>query len=94
MVGRRRVAISAVRELDGYRVADATLLHDAPPGAEQGGDDAAGPRDAGSGRGRASSLAESAAAVLGVCDQLLERLRAVLAARRMGAGQVRELMDR
>jgi Lon protease-like protein len=113
LVGRRRLRITGCRELDGYRVASADVLADAPEppqAAGAGGAAAAGgaaveadtPAAAAAPRGAAAAAAppppetaqQLAARVLVSSDALLQRMRGVLASRRVGAGHIQEFMER
>eukprot|EP00775_Hariotina_reticulata_P012534 gene12534-12667_t len=54
----------------------------------------AGGGGGGSGVTPGETIPELVAEVVGSCEQLMERLRSIMAGRRMGAGQIRELLDR
>jgi hypothetical protein len=107
-VGRRRLKITQVSELDGYRVASAELIKDDVITANQQDDAPAGQQDGegGSNGGRRGSngssgggngsndVAALSAEVLSAGDELLSKLRNMLASRRMAAGHIRDLFDR
>lgn len=104
MVGRRRIKITSTRDLDGYRVAAAELFKDTTPQPAA----AAAAADAPAGENAADvtdsvsntvsnnndSLQELAESAVAAADGLLDRVRGVLASRRVGPGQIRELFDR
>lgn len=103
MVGRRRIKITSTRDLDGYRVAAAELFKDTTPqpAAAAAADAPAGENAADVTDGVSNtvsnnndSLQELAESAVAAADGLLDRVRGVLASRRVGPGQIRELFDR
>ncbi|WIA19665.1 hypothetical protein OEZ85_005596 [Tetradesmus obliquus] len=104
MVGRRRIKITSTRDLDGYRVAAAELFKDTTPqpaaaavaADAPAGENAADVTDSVSNTvsNNNDSLQELAESAVAAADGLLDRVRGVLASRRVGPGQIRELFDR
>lgn len=124
-MGRRRIKISQCWELDGYRVASAQVISDAPTSSSlstttttanhaartqqhhsdleppAGNAESVAPQP-GSGRSEASAqtgngsstVAGLVDSVIGSCDEVINRLRSVMASRRVGAAHMGELMER